>query len=83
MKSGSPGWMPMETEDSPTDSIRVGPRCPRCETPVVWSDNPARPFCSHRCKLIDLGSWLDEEYRVPGPPIPSEPADGERHPADE
>ena len=29
--------------------------------------NPAAPFCSDRCKLLDLGKWLGEEYRVPGP----------------
>ena len=30
-----------------------------------WEDNPFRPFCSERCKLIDLGRWLGEQYRVP------------------
>jgi endogenous inhibitor of DNA gyrase (YacG/DUF329 family) len=28
--------------------------------------NPAWPFCSERCRLLDLGKWLDEDYRVPG-----------------
>jgi endogenous inhibitor of DNA gyrase (YacG/DUF329 family) len=33
---------------------------------VAWSpDNPYRPFCSERCKLIDLGDWAMEKYRVP------------------
>jgi endogenous inhibitor of DNA gyrase (YacG/DUF329 family) len=33
---------------------------------VEWTDaNPYRPFCSERCKLIDLGAWANEEYRVP------------------
>ena len=40
--------------------------CPRCGTQVVWSpDNPYRPFCSERCKLVDLGDWAMEKYRVP------------------
>ncbi|HEY3102656.1 MAG TPA: DNA gyrase inhibitor YacG [Pyrinomonadaceae bacterium] len=40
--------------------------CPTCEKPVEWQDNPWRPFCSERCKLIDFGRWTDEEYRLPG-----------------
>jgi len=41
-------------------------RCPQCGAEVAWKDNPFRPFCSERCKLIDLGNWLGERYRVPG-----------------
>jgi uncharacterized protein len=41
--------------------------CPRCETPVEWKpENKWRPFCSERCKLMDLGAWANEEYRVAG-----------------
>jgi endogenous inhibitor of DNA gyrase (YacG/DUF329 family) len=40
--------------------------CPRCNAQVPWtSENPYRPFCSERCKLIDLGDWAMERYRVP------------------
>jgi endogenous inhibitor of DNA gyrase (YacG/DUF329 family) len=40
--------------------------CPTCRKTVEWTDaNPERPFCSHRCKLIDLGAWANEEYKVP------------------
>lgn len=39
--------------------------CPICGKPTVWQDNPHRPFCSERCKLIDFGKWADEEYSVP------------------
>jgi endogenous inhibitor of DNA gyrase (YacG/DUF329 family) len=40
--------------------------CPRCGAQVAWSSgNPYRPFCSERCKLIDLGDWAMEKYRVP------------------
>lgn len=39
--------------------------CPRCGAPVRWgAESPYRPFCSERCKLIDLGAWASEEYRV-------------------
>lgn len=44
-------------------------QCPQCKTPVTWgSMSPYRPFCSERCKLIDLGQWADEQYRVPAAP---------------
>ncbi len=39
--------------------------CPRCAKPVPWGpESPFRPFCSERCKMIDLGAWAGEEYRV-------------------
>lgn len=42
--------------------------CPHCGEPaVIGADNPYRPFCSRRCKLVDLGDWLDESNRIPGP----------------
>ena len=40
--------------------------CPRCAKPVRWGpESPFRPFCSERCKMIDLGAWANESYRVP------------------
>jgi hypothetical protein len=42
--------------------------CPVCRRPVDWNANEFRPFCSERCRLIDLGHWVDETYRVPGEP---------------
>jgi hypothetical protein len=40
--------------------------CPTCGKHVSWTpDNDWRPFCSERCKLIDLGAWATEKYRVP------------------
>jgi endogenous inhibitor of DNA gyrase (YacG/DUF329 family) len=47
-------------------------RCPTCNREVQWEDNPFRPFCSERCKLLDLGNWVSEEYRVPGKPLHTE-----------
>jgi len=41
--------------------------CPTCGAPVEWSaKSEFRPFCSHRCKLIDLGAWAAEEHAIPG-----------------
>lgn len=44
-------------------------RCPQCGARHEYrTDNPARPFCSARCKLIDLGAWAEGKYTIPGPP---------------
>lgn len=41
-------------------------KCPVCGKPAAArAVNPAFPFCSERCKLVDLGKWLGEEYRLP------------------
>jgi endogenous inhibitor of DNA gyrase (YacG/DUF329 family) len=40
--------------------------CPQCGAPVEWAPTSRfRPFCSDRCRLIDLGAWASESYRVP------------------
>lgn len=40
--------------------------CPQCGARVVWDAAAKfRPFCSERCKLIDLGAWASESYRIP------------------
>jgi endogenous inhibitor of DNA gyrase (YacG/DUF329 family) len=42
-------------------------RCPNCRTKVAWTDaNAFRPFCSKRCRLIDLGEWFNESHRIAG-----------------
>ena len=38
--------------------------CPTCKREFTSTDNPFRPFCSERCKMIDLGRWAGGEYRV-------------------
>jgi endogenous inhibitor of DNA gyrase (YacG/DUF329 family) len=40
-------------------------RCPICKKVLVEAMRPTRPFCSARCRTIDLGRWLNEDYRVP------------------
>jgi hypothetical protein len=43
--------------------------CPACGKPAVFAPSNAwRPFCSERCRLVDLGSWATESYRIPKPP---------------
>lgn len=40
--------------------------CPTCQKKTVWStENKDRPFCSAKCKLIDLGEWASESYAIP------------------
>lgn len=41
-------------------------KCPTCRRPVEWSpESQYRPFCSDRCRLIDLGAWLKEQHKIP------------------
>jgi endogenous inhibitor of DNA gyrase (YacG/DUF329 family) len=40
--------------------------CPICKKETTWENNPFRPFCSERCRLMDLGKWASGDYRIPG-----------------
>jgi len=41
--------------------------CPTCKKEIPYrTDNPFRPFCSERCKLVDLGTWFEEGFSIPG-----------------
>jgi endogenous inhibitor of DNA gyrase (YacG/DUF329 family) len=56
-------------------------KCPICKKEVA-ADSPFHPFCSERCKIIDLGNWASEKYVIPAPLEPGESddeADGELH----
>ncbi|MEW6732789.1 MAG: DNA gyrase inhibitor YacG [Acidobacteriota bacterium] len=48
-------------------------KCPICHQETTWQENPNRPFCSERCKMIDLGKWAEGEYRIEGGPASEEP----------
>jgi uncharacterized protein len=51
-------------------AVRV--KCPTCGRQIEWSESaPFRPFCSERCKLIDLGAWISEQRAIPGDTQPS------------
>ncbi|GBD96684.1 MAG TPA: DNA gyrase inhibitor YacG [Nitrospirae bacterium] len=39
-------------------------KCPTCKQKTAWENNPFRPFCSERCKLIDLGAWASGQYKI-------------------
>lgn len=54
----------------PSTKKRLVP-CPNCRTLTEFStENKFRPFCSERCKLIDLGLWANEEYKIATTDIP-------------
>lgn len=41
--------------------------CPTCKKKVPWNnESPHRPFCSDRCRLIDLGEWASEKHKIAG-----------------
>jgi len=53
---------------SPTPTPRLVP-CPSCRQPALFApENRWRPFCSARCREVDLGAWGDERFRVPAAP---------------
>ena len=47
-------------------------KCPTCQREIDWAQSPFRPFCSERCRLIDLGAWLTEKHAIPAEPAPDE-----------
>ncbi len=55
--------------------------CPHCGNKVEWSDkSPYRPFCSLRCKQIDLGAWAEEKYVIPAVNPVEDKEDDEENP---
>jgi uncharacterized protein len=55
-----------------TESTRTVP-CPTCRRPAVFTPgNRWRPFCSERCRTVDLGAWASEQFRVPAETPPED-----------
>jgi len=52
------------------DTMKKSIRCPKCRKTTAWQDNPSRPFCSERCRLLDLGQWANEDYSIAGAAAP-------------
>jgi endogenous inhibitor of DNA gyrase (YacG/DUF329 family) len=57
-------------------------KCPTCQREIDWSQSPFRPFCSERCRLIDLGAWLTEKHTIPGESAPDDAVDSAPEPPD-
>jgi uncharacterized protein len=58
-------------------------RCPICHAEAEWEGNPFRPFCSERCRLLDLGAWAEGRYRIPGQKIVKDQAEEDEDDEDE
>ncbi|MFB3829455.1 MAG: DNA gyrase inhibitor YacG [Bryobacteraceae bacterium] len=48
-------------------------KCPTCKRPTQ-PGSPDFPFCCERCRILDLGDWASEKYRIPGPPTEAPPS---------
>lgn len=60
----------------PDSSRTVSVKCPHCGKTVLWTaDNPFKPFCNEKCKLIDFGEWATEARIIPGEPLENETDD--------
>ncbi len=55
-------------------------RCPICKWETLYAGNPYRPFCSERCRWLDLDNWLSERYRISTPIETREKAGGTPQP---
>lgn len=67
----------MKKSDGDKKSADGAKFCPICKKQVVFEGNVFRPFCSRRCKLIDLGEWASGNYRVAGEPVKEAPKETE------
>ena len=63
----------MSDSNQPQDFAPRQVRCPACAGTSLYSpQNPYRPFCSGRCKGVDLGAWASEEFKLPEDTPPDE-----------
>jgi len=54
------------TAENTSSSVTRVVKCPSCSKPVVWGAAATyKPFCSDRCRLLDLGAWASEKYAIP------------------
>ncbi len=62
--------MPTVKKDQNSSTKEIVVHCPNCQKQVTWNaQQKSKPFCSERCKLIDLGEWAAEEKTIPGESI--------------
>jgi endogenous inhibitor of DNA gyrase (YacG/DUF329 family) len=47
-------------------SKNLAVKCPTCDKKFIYKTSESRPFCTERCKMVDLGHWFDESYTVSG-----------------
>jgi endogenous inhibitor of DNA gyrase (YacG/DUF329 family) len=56
--------------------------CPTCGRELEWAGAPFRPFCSERCRLIDLGAWFSEQRAIPDDSAPDAAAPAKDDPTE-
>ena len=56
--------------------------CPQCRKRGPWLETKWKPFCSERCRLVDLGHWFEGSYRISEPLRPDHFAESEHLPND-
>jgi endogenous inhibitor of DNA gyrase (YacG/DUF329 family) len=70
--------MSPEDRRSPKGGATRTVPCPTCGEECAFEPwNPWRPFCSERCRMVDLGGWASESYRIPAKPEDDAPESGE------
>lgn len=57
-------------------------KCPTCRQELPEGRSAFRPFCSERCKLVDLGRWLDGSYAIPGEPVGDDELEADLQPGE-
>ena len=63
----------MSTTNPPPEIPEKWVTCPHCGGPSLYAaSNKFRPFCSERCKMLDLGAWASEQFAVPAPSGPDD-----------
>jgi uncharacterized protein len=62
---------------SATSIVTLFMKCPICRQAATWEGNPNRPFCSERCRLVDLGNWASGQYSLPAEETNTEETDNE------
>ena len=71
LSSGAAGVLSFDMEESAkpakTSNKKALVKCPICGCETDFFAEPMGPFCSKRCKLIDLGKWLSEDYKISEP----------------
>lgn len=70
--------MAAPSNPTPTDAAPKVVTCPACGGDSLYSpQNLYRPFCSQRCKQIDLGAWANEDFRMPTDTPSDDPTGGD------
>jgi uncharacterized protein len=78
--AGQSGWRVAKEFPRMSDKPLPDVKCPKCQKRGPWLAGKYGPFCSQRCRLLDLGQWLDEENKISEPLKPEHFKDYEELP---